>query len=107
MLKISRGVEHVPEAERDNESYKDFVLKNRFSFGNVPTANFFQKSKRKSIFKVDIFGRVTVTFGLWVMFNTSANFQHSTMPQKKEIAFPRRLTGFLVQFFFEFQLPIV
>ena len=33
MLKISRGVEHVPEAERDNESYKDFDLKKIFSLG--------------------------------------------------------------------------
>ena len=38
MLKISRGVEHDPEAERDAESYRDFDLKNRFSLGNVPTA---------------------------------------------------------------------
>ena len=32
MLKISRGVEHVPEAEPHAESYKDFVLKNRNDF---------------------------------------------------------------------------
>ena len=41
MLKISRGVEHVPEAERDSESSKKIDLKNRrrfFSLGNVPTA---------------------------------------------------------------------
>ena len=47
VLKISRGVEHDPEAERDGESSKNFDLKNRFSFGNVPTANFFQKSPTK------------------------------------------------------------
>ena len=33
MLKISRGVEHDPEAEPLVESYRDFDLKNRFSFG--------------------------------------------------------------------------
>ena len=33
MLKISRGVERDPEAERDAESYRDFDLKNRFYFG--------------------------------------------------------------------------
>ena len=40
VLKISRGVEHDPEAEPLGSSYRDFDLKNRFSFGNVPTANF-------------------------------------------------------------------
>ena len=42
VLKISKGVEHDPEAEPHVESYRDFDLKNRFSFGNVPTATFFQ-----------------------------------------------------------------
>ena len=41
VLKISRGVEHVPESERDGESSKNIDLKNRFllEIGNVQTAN--------------------------------------------------------------------
>ena len=34
MLKISRGVEHDPEAEPHGESYRDFDLKNRLVDAN-------------------------------------------------------------------------
>ena len=44
VLKISRGVEHVPKAETDSESSKNVHLKNQFSLGNVQTAKMFQKS---------------------------------------------------------------
>ena len=64
MLKISRGVEHDPEAEPHGDSYRDFDLKNPFSFGNVPTATFFQKYKRKSIFSVEVFVSSSILLGL-------------------------------------------
>ena len=55
MIKISRGVEHDPEAEPHGESYRDFDLKNDFLLlGNISTAAIFQKSKRKSFFKVEM-----------------------------------------------------
>ena len=46
---MSRGVEHDPEAEPQVESSKKFDLKNRFSFGNVPTANFFKSPKENTV----------------------------------------------------------
>ena len=50
VLKISRGVEHDPEAERDAESYRNFDLKNRFSLGLLKICGSWNISKRKSFF---------------------------------------------------------
>ena len=49
MLNISRGVEHVPEAERDVESYKDFDQKqNGLSLGLLKISTPKPKKKPKA-----------------------------------------------------------
>ena len=42
VLRGSRGVRHVPEAERDRAGNENFDRKSRFSLGNVPPTDIFQ-----------------------------------------------------------------
>jgi len=51
VLKSSGGNRHVPEAERDAESYKNFDLKSRLFFGKVPQTDIFYFSKKYSTFE--------------------------------------------------------
>ena len=55
VLRSSRGVRHVPEAESYVSGYKILDRKSTFSLGNVPPTDIFQISKRKSTFSVEIF----------------------------------------------------
>ena len=72
VLRGSRGVRHVPEAESYEAGYKILDQKSRFSLGNVPPTDIFQISIEKSTFSVENFVSRNTALGLWDIYITSA-----------------------------------